>query len=145
MWLCGMNLFCVWGLTFNRMCGWETHLAVVSHAFLCLHVFSGKDDVWLHSPKFPTGTWFQSPENDLQILCTAAIQILFHSYKQTHQLSLYILSRAVIPSAPCLAPWPWITAPALGLVFISSAGGAERSSANSLWGACWCLSLPEAH
>lgn len=114
-----MSLFCVWSLTFYRLCGWETHLAVVSHTFLCLHVSGGKDGIW-GKPTLECVPW-----NFLQGLgcsllgmtCKFRVLQRFRSSfpsTQTHQLSFYILSQAAIPSAPCLALWPWITAPVLG-------------------------------
>lgn len=136
MWFCGMSLFYVWSLAFNRMCGWLTLQWYHTHscAYMCpvekmtfeesqcLTVFpeiSYKDLVpvsweWLASPVYCSNS---DPISQLQ---TDSSIIILHLKPSPHSLS------------PCWAP-TCLTAPALRLTSISVAGGAERSSPTSLW------------
>lgn len=141
MWFCGMSLFYIWSLTMH---GRETHLAVVSNTFLCLHVSNGKGDTWGRTTlgcvhwNFLMGlsTGF------LRMTCKSCVLQWFRSLftaKPDPSITVLHLKKTGHSLCPCLTLWIWITAPVLGLLWISLVGGTESSSANSLWEPWWRL------
>jgi len=120
MWFCGMNLFYIWSLTFNRMHGSENHLAVVSNTCLCLHMSNGKDDIW-GKPTLICVHWnflMGLHISFLRMTCKSYILQWFISSftaKTDPSIRMLHLKKTGHSLCPCLTLWIWITASVLGL------------------------------